>query len=369
MKSGVPSAIASAIRGSKTGRMDETLREVLRESYLSPVEKREVSEKVFAYYRWHGWVCNEPSLQKGVAQAWDLAQQFAANPAGISDEEILQKGFPDWFSEEGAVPYLAYREMQKPPLLWLRLKEETRDEVLAELPDLVPGPFPNSFQYSVRVDLFKSESFQQGRFEIQDISSQAVGWIASPQPAQSWWDACAGEGGKALHWSELMKKKGLIWCSDRSHRRLRLLKERAARAGMFNYRSATWEGKPPLPWKNRYDGILVDAPCTGSGTWQRNPQARWTAGREEIAELAAVQVSLLESVAQALKPGGKLYYSVCTLARAETEGVVQKISDKLPNLRPLPWKHPVTGKDAPAQFLWPHELHGNGMFVAAWEVR
>src|SRR4029077_5055580 len=137
--------------------------------------------------------------------------------------------------------------------------------------------------------------------------------ICAPEPAQTVWDACAGEGGKTLHLSDLMQNKGLIWASDRAEWRLQILKRRAARAGVFNYRPKLWNGGPKLPTKTLFDIVLLDAPCSGIGTWQRNPHGRWTTTPDDIYELAELQSRLLSPAAAAVNPGGKLIYSACTL--------------------------------------------------------
>src|SRR5690606_4715628 len=132
------------------------------------------------------------------------------------------------------------------------------------------------------------------------------------------------EGGKTLHLSALMQNKGLIWASDRAEWRLRSLKRRTGRAQVFNYRAAAWDGGPKLPTKTKFDGVLVDAPCSGVGTWQRNPHARWTTTENDVRELAEIQKRLLTNVAPNVKPGGKLIFAVCTLTRAETTEVVEQ---------------------------------------------
>jgi 16S rRNA (cytosine967-C5)-methyltransferase len=166
-----------------------------------------------------------------------------------------------------------------------------------------------------------------------------------------------------------MGNKGVIWSTDRSERRLQILKRRAARAQIFNYRAALWDGSAKLPTKTKFDGILVDAPCSGVGTWQRNPHARWTTTPEDVRELAAVQLALLQHLAGSLKPHGRLIYSVCTVTRSETTAIADAFTAAHPELEPLPLfsSKPST---LPSQlFLWPHELNANGMFIAAWRRR
>jgi 16S rRNA (cytosine967-C5)-methyltransferase len=167
-----------------------------------------------------------------------------------------------------------------------------------------------------------------------------------------------------------MQGKGTLWCSDRSQRRLDKLKQRFARAQLFNYRLAPWAKPDHLPTKTRFDGILVDAPCSGVGTWARNPDARWTTGAEDVAELAAVQLGLLNKVAGSLKPGGRLVYAVCTLSRSETTGVAAAFSAAHPELRPLDLAGASqrSGDSTSGMLtLWPQDLDANGMFVAAWQ--
>jgi 16S rRNA (cytosine967-C5)-methyltransferase len=164
-----------------------------------------------------------------------------------------------------------------------------------------------------------------------------------------------------MHLSDLMKNKGLLWASDRSMRRLAKLKERAARAKVFNFRAAQWEGGTKLPTKTKFDGILVDAPCSGIGTWQRNPHARWTTLPKDVQELAVIQKQLLENVAGSLKVGGRLVYAVCTLSRAETTAVADAFTAAHPELTP----DVVLGR-TPQLTLWPQDLNANGMFIAAW---
>jgi 16S rRNA (cytosine967-C5)-methyltransferase len=219
----------------------------------------------------------------------------------------------------------------------------------------------DALRYTGTRDLFLTPEFQSGLFEIQDLASQLVGLAAAPQPGETWWDACAGEGGKTLHLADLMQNKGLIWASDRSARRLDSLKRRAGRAGLFNYRTVLWEDPARLPTKTKFDGILLDAPCSGLGTWQRNPQARWTATPEDVSELAGIQHRLLEAVAGSLKPGGRLVYSVCTLTRAETTAVADTFTATHADLEPFP----VLGL-TPQVTLRPDQLNANGMFIAAW---
>ncbi|HEY5043273.1 MAG TPA: hypothetical protein VIK53_14870 [Verrucomicrobiae bacterium] len=126
-----------------------------------------------------------------------------------------------------------------------------------------------------------------------------------------------------------------------------------------------------LPTKTKFDGVLVDAPCSGIGTWQRNPQARWTTEPNDMRELSEIQKKLLTNVAPSVKPGGKLIFSVCTLTRAETTEAVEDFNAKFATeFEPL--SLPKISDDqslltsAATKLIWPQDLDGNGMFIAGW---
>ncbi|HEU0010818.1 MAG TPA: RsmB/NOP family class I SAM-dependent RNA methyltransferase, partial [Verrucomicrobiae bacterium] len=183
---------------------------------------------------------------------------------------------PGWVQQEVAANAVWKRALQTKPRTWLRARPGTAGEVAGKLKNCrVHERVHDALEYLGREDLFCTELFQSGAFEIQDINSQVVGLSCGAQPGETWWDACAGESGKTLHLSALMRNKGLIWATDRAEWRLKRLKRRAARAQVFNYRAALWDGGPALPTCTLFDGVLLDAPCTGLGTWHRNPHARW----------------------------------------------------------------------------------------------
>jgi len=277
------------------------------------------------------------------------------------------------------------RSLQVKPPPWLRARPGRAAALAKALGHCEPAAqplAPDALRYSGAADLYVSDAFNSGEFEIQDLASQIVGSLCAPKPGETWWDACAGEGGKSLHLADQMQNKGTLWCSDRSHRRLDTLKRRFSRAQLYNYRLAPWETPDHLPTKTKFDGILVDAPCSGIGTWARNPDARWTTTAQDVEELSAVQRGLLDIIAASLKPGGRLIYAVCTLARRETTDIAAAFSAAHPELTPLSLSASACGAarergdSEPASrlsplasglVLWPQDLHANGMFVAAWQ--
>ena len=338
--------------------------------------KAQVSRAVLAYYRWRGWLdLNEP-IPNQINQALDLAEQFADRPASFSDEELMTHAVPQWVREQIEVVPAWVRAIQAEPKLWLRSRPGQRNVLAENLGVASAAPagsaqhsLPDTILYVGSEDLFRRPEFHAGDLEIQDISSQVVGLLCNPRPGETWWDACAGEGGKTLHLADLMQNKGLVWASDRASWRLQRLRRRAARARLFNYRAALWDGGEKPPVKTKFDGVLVDAPCSGLGTWQRNPHARWTTTLEDVHELSEVQRRLLTNAAKSLKPLGKLIYAACTLTRAETIEVAARVEKDLPELSQLSLRNPLKPSESPQSqlWLWPQDWGGNGMFVAAWQ--
>ncbi len=352
---------------------DSVLRVELRNQRGLPREAAgEVSRAVFAYYRWLGWLEPDAPLRERLRQALELRQRFGAAPHGFSDADLLERAVPGWISGEMDVTARWARQLQTEPVLWLRARPGRGEELarkLGECESAGPGCPGEALRYAGSRDLFRTEAFQAGEFEVQDLHSQAVGWLCAPRPGETWWDACAGEGGKTLHLSDLMQNQGLIWASDRAEWRLRRLKQRAARACAFNYRAVSWSGGPGLPTRTKFDGVLLDAPCSNIGTWHRNPHARWTLSVQDVQELGRVQQGLLAAVATAVKPGGRLFYAVCTLTRAETVEVVAAFARQCPQFTPLPRPDPfdrARGEHA-EHWLLPADRPGNGMFVAGWQ--
>jgi 16S rRNA (cytosine967-C5)-methyltransferase len=354
---------------------DAVLRDVLKaERVLLPGDAAEVSRAVFGYYRWRGWLNDREPLSQQVRCALDLADRFARRPDSFSDAELISRSLPAWAKDEMAVSASGVRALQAEPKLWLRARPGQGKLLSRKLGDCKPfgaDALADILEYVGQADLFRTPEFHAGEFELQDLSSQAVGLVCAPQPGETWWDVCAGEGGKLLHLSDLMKNKGLIWASDRAAWRLQKLKRRAARAKVFNYRAVAWDGGRKLPTKTKFDGVLLDAPCSGIGTWQRNPHARWTTTPADVAELGELQKQILAHASAAVKPGGKLVYAVCTLARSETLRVAEDFEGRFPEFEPLPFTNPLEPGSAPTPglLLTPEQHGGNGMFIAAWRRR
>jgi len=370
-------AVASSIirKSSRERPADAVLRSELKaDAGLAGRERAEVSRTVFGYYRWLRWLDQGKTLREQLDRALDLVGTFTHRPENFTDAEVVRLAVPDWLHDEAEVSPPWARTLQAEPRLWLRARPGQGRALAARLGDCHAygeGPLADTLEYCGHEDLFRTAEFHAGEFELQDVSSQAVGLLCGPRAGETWWDACAGEGGKTVHFSDLMGNKGLIWASDRAGWRLQNMKRRAARARVFNYRAKEWDGGPKLPTKTKFDGVLVDAPCSGIGTWQKNPHARWTTTQQDLRELSELQKRLLAHSAVGVKPGGKLIYAVCALARAETVEVVETFESGTKEFKRLELNNPLSPGSSPSALTWlrPEHCGGNGMFVAAWTRR
>lgn len=331
----------------------------------------EIAEHVFAFYRWRGWLEEDAKLSDQIVAAYRRDKQFRDNKIRTNAAELRAHAVPGWVASQLRAPTGWLQSLQIRPVLWIRARAERPARLLKILSGCkqpYPQTLPNALRYLDDEDLYRHPFFQDGRIDLQDVASQAVSHICGPEPGQTWWDACAGVGGKTLHLSDLMQNKGMIWASDSAAWRLDQLKRRLARAGAFNYRSVVWKNLERPPTRTQFDGVLVDAPCSGLGAWRRNPHGRWTVTPKDVLELARKQRDLLNAAAKGVKPGGKLIYAVCTMTQSETAVIADSFSRSHPDFEPLPFLNPCgeTARRAPRLTLWPHRTDGVGMFIAAW---
>jgi 16S rRNA (cytosine967-C5)-methyltransferase len=171
-------------------------------------------------------------------------------------------------------------------------------------------------------NVFALPAFHEGVFEVQDEASQLVAELVAPPPRGLVVDACAGAGGKTLAIGALLANRGRVVAIDRSARRLKELKRRAARAGLFNVETAT---RAAEALRGRADRVLVDAPCSGIGVLRRKPDIRWRITEAELDRLPREQEALAASAMELVAPGGRLVYATCTLFAAENEQVIERL--------------------------------------------
>jgi 16S rRNA (cytosine967-C5)-methyltransferase len=228
-----------------------------------------------------------------------------------------------------------------------------------------------------RIPLSTLAVFRNGGIEVQDEGSQLAALLTDAQPGMRVVDFCAGAGGKTLALAATMANRGHLVACDVSARRLERATQRLRRTGASVVR------RQPLTshrdkWVKRhargFDRVLIDAPCTGTGTWRRNPDAKWRLKPEDLIELMRLQADVLDSAQRLVKAGGRLIYVTCSLLRKENEEQIEKFLETHPDFSLMPlsevWPRAVGGGcplGGPMLRLSPARHSTDGFFVAVME--
>lgn len=190
--------------------------------------------------------------------------------------------------------------------------------------DYIKG-YPDALVLRERANVFQTQAFKDGLFEMQDASSQRVAEFLDVAPGMRVVDTCAGAGGKTLHLAARMENKGQIIATDIYGNKLKELKRRAKRAGAHNIDPRSIDNSKVI--KKLYgtaDRVLIDAPCSGLGVLSRNPDAKWKLQPEFLDSIRQTQEEILKQYSKILKPGGKMVYATCSILPSENQLQVQK---------------------------------------------
>lgn len=306
-----------------------------------------------------------------------------AMPAWVKGE------FPEWLTprlselwgERMPAEVGAMRD-EAPLDLRVNTLKATRDEAFVALKkervNSTPTEIsPIGLRLANRVALVQLQAWRDGLVEVQDEGSQLVALIADARPGMAVVDYCAGAGGKTLALAAAMNNTGRLVACDVAEWRVDKAQARLRRAGVHNVTRRVIDGESDK-WIKRsagsYDRVLVDAPCSGTGTWRRNPDAKWQLTEETVQELVVRQQAILTSAARLVKPGGRLIYATCSILSEENEDQVERFLASHPDYKVLPvpglWGElvgtacPVTG---PYLRLSPYGHGTDGFFAAVLE--
>ena len=332
------------------GLIAETLFDVLRNRRLylhlaqggsGPIERR------LMLLAW-SWPSRTVSANP-MAELDDLERQWLTRVLGVAPSTLppaVALSVPDWFHErvcaaQGAsVTYAILQALLKPAPLDLRVNTSKvkRDEALKALADAgivarALSLLPSAIRVEGKPALETTAPFEAGWVEVQDAGSQVLTYLVSPKRGQIVVDFCAGAGGKALALAAMMKDSGQVFACDVSLSRLQKMRPRLVRAGLSNIQPFAIDDENDPKLKRlaaKADLVLVDAPCSGSGTLRRNPDLKWRWKESDIAELHAKQTRILEAAARLVKPGGALVYATCSLLDEENEAVCAKFEHSHP---------------------------------------
>ncbi|MDM1369610.1 RsmB/NOP family class I SAM-dependent RNA methyltransferase [Myroides marinus] len=256
----------------------------------------------------------------------------------LSKIRKFKESIPDWIDELGVkelgeekwTKEIAAQNKQASVILRVNTLKTTRQKLYGILMDLdietiMPEEYPDALILKERANVFLTDAFKEGLFEVQDASSQLVARLLDVKPGMRVVDTCAGAGGKTLHIASLMENKGQIIAMDIYESKQKQLKIRAKRNGAFNIEYRIIEGTKTIKkLHDKADRVLIDAPCSGLGVLKRNPDSKWKLRPEFIEEIKEVQARVLQDYSKILKSGGKLVYATCSVLPSENEKQIEK---------------------------------------------
>jgi 16S rRNA (cytosine967-C5)-methyltransferase len=256
----------------------------------------------------------------------------------LSKTRAIKESIPDWMDELGVkelgekVWATEINAQNQPAKVILRTNtlNTTREKLRAILMDLnidtdILKDQPDALVLKERANVFLTDAFKQGLFEVQDANSQLVAAFLDVKPGMRVVDTCAGAGGKTLHLASLMENKGQLIAMDLYESKLKQLKLRAKRNGAFNIEYKIIDSTKVIKkLAEKADRVLIDAPCSGLGVLKRNPDAKWKLQPEFIDNIKKIQAEVLESYSRIVKPGGKLVYATCSILPSENQEQIEK---------------------------------------------
>ncbi|SCW67967.1 16S rRNA (cytosine967-C5)-methyltransferase [Sphingobium faniae] len=293
-------------------------------------------------------------------------------PAPVEEGEAAAEAgvIPRWIAPLLAAPVEQDALLGRAPIdLRVNRLKAMVEQVAPLLPDAAPVPgVPGALRLPEGAPVEKSESWQQGLVEVQDAGSQLIAAACEARPGQTIVDLCAGAGGKTLALAAAMEGEGLLIAADTIRSRLARLSPRAERAGATFIQTLLLdqghEGRALESLYGRVDVVLVDAPCSGTGTWRRNPEARWRLTQARLDRLVQEQARILDFAAPLLAPGGALIYATCALTDKEGRGQVETFLQRHDGWIAEPIALPLGRAHGPGWLLTPGHDGTDGFYFA-----
>ncbi len=255
----------------------------------------------------------------------------------IQDQRALRESIPDWIDsiceKELGTQWdkeIVALNQQAPVVIRTNTLKISRKELQKQfekegIETLPIEGYPEALLLTNRANIFKTQTFKKGFFEMQDASSQLVARYLNVSPGMRVVDACAGAGGKSLHLASLMENKGQLIALDIYKHKLEDLKKRAKRNGVHNIDTRTIVSTKTIKkLKNSADRLLIDAPCSGLGVLKRNPDSKWKLQPDFLEKIKKTQAEILDNYSQMLKVNGQMVYATCSILPSENEEQVKK---------------------------------------------
>jgi 16S rRNA C967 or C1407 C5-methylase (RsmB/RsmF family) len=311
---------------------------------LGSHDRRHISEILYRWIRWKSLVDvisgPDSSLEKKIEITEQINPLLLLKNSSIPLEHRLSfpKAYLDLlieqWGEEKTIQFCLSSNTSAPTTIRTNLQKITREALFTKLSkshDVSLTPFsPLGIQFSRRVNFLTLDEFKEGLFEVQDEASQLASLQVKAQPKEHFLDYCAGSGGKSLAIAPQMHNKGQIYLHDIRPKALAEAKKRLQRAGIQNAQIVLPE---ELHKKNLYgkmDWVLVDAPCSGSGTLRRNPDMKWRFSKENLISTIALQKEIFSKALEFVKTGGHIVYTTCSVFFQENEEQVKYFIENFP---------------------------------------
>ena len=362
-------------------------------------DRRFLSRIIFSYFRWRGWTKSQlklsltesfylselleeennkqwlefleqklPSFKKLSFKNLSLKQKAELISQEFKSKITIENLMPSFFqnhSNDNIEEFII--NSQKRPPVWIRSRIDRKILIdafnLAKLGTDIHLNMTASIKTSSGINLNQKIREHRSKFVIQDLSSQCVGIICMPLAGQIWWDCCAGSGGKSFHLADLMQQQGRILSTDIRESALQELKKRSRIYGIKTIKTQFFNLIDGSQMKHRFDGVLVDAPCSGWGTWGRNPDAKWRTSSDEIKKFASKQLKILSNASVGVKDNGVMIYSVCTVTKEETFEVIESFLKKNSEFFLENFINPLDGTNTNGTLqIYPN--NHDGMFIA-----
>ncbi|MFK8137570.1 MAG: RsmB/NOP family class I SAM-dependent RNA methyltransferase [Bdellovibrionales bacterium] len=299
----------------------------------SPVDDSELLLELFFVY----WLERGNELPPWAEIRNDKLNQWESNASSLGESLEFKYAFPEWILNKlsGEVPEEDFEDLlhglNEPAKVVLRvnliktnlakLKKNLQEEGIST--EIVDN-YPDALVLSQRENVFRTNAFKEGHFEVQDGASQTVAPLLGVKPGERVIDACAGAGGKSLHLASLMENKGRLISLDIHDYKLKELKKRARRNSVSIIETRPIESTKVIKrLQEAADAVLLDVPCSGLGVLRRNPDTKWKLSEPRLDELKQIQKDILERYSKMCKKGGRLVYATCSILREENEEQVE----------------------------------------------
>jgi 16S rRNA (cytosine967-C5)-methyltransferase len=299
------------------------------------------------------------------------------------EQLVIETSHPHWLVERW-VKSFGYdfaaefaRSNNEPPPIAFRVVKNKADEstVIAQLRNegatVHESPIAKgAWRLEGKATLLSSLG-AEGKVYIQDEASQLVGTVLAPETREWILDLCAAPGSKTSEIADISGNRAVVIASDFNEARLSTVTKTATLHGLSSVKCCVLDGLKPLPFQpETFDAVLVDAPCSGTGTLRRNPEIRWRISPADLLDLAGRQTQLLANAAHTVKPGGRLVYSTCSVEPEENEEVVRNFLEAMQNFEQVEVEvSPTLGNRQKTIRTWPHRHAADGFFMTVFRRR